>query len=69
MKSKKAKTEKPKSKKAGKKITEKRTKKSAISSVDTGIVLIDDDLEIDAEKELEERRAYLEEARSQETSD
>ena len=69
MKSKKAKTEKPKSKKAGKKITKKRTKKSAISSVDTGIVLIDDDLEIDAEKELEERRAYLEEARSQETSD
>ena len=69
MKSKKDKTEKPKSKKAGKKITKKRTKKSAISSVDTGIVLIDDDLEIDAEKELEERRAYLEEARSQETSD
>ena len=69
MKSKKAKTEKPKSKKAGKKITKKRTKTSAISSVDTGIVLIDDDLEIDAEKELEERRAYLEEARSQETSD
>ena len=69
MKSKKAKTEKPKSKKAGKKITKKRTKKSAISSVDTGIVLIDDDLEIDAEKEMEERRAYLEEARSQETSD
>ena len=69
MKSEKAKTEKPKSKKAEKKITKKRTKKSAISSVDTGIVLIDDDLEIDAEKELEERRAYLEEARSQETSD
>jgi len=69
MKSKKDKTEKPKSKKAGKKITKKRTKKSAIPSVDTGIVLIDDDLEIDAEKELEERRAYLEEARSQETSD
>ena len=69
MKSKKAKTEKPKSKKAEKKITKKRTKKSAIPPVDTGIVLIDDDLEIDAEKELEERRAYLEEARSQETSD
>jgi len=29
----------------------------------------DDDLKIDTEKELEERRAYLEEARSQETSD
>ena len=69
MKSKKAKTAKSKSKKAGKKSTKKRTKKSAIPPVDTGIVLIDDDLEIDAEKELEERRAYLEEARSQETSD
>ena len=69
MKSKKAKTEKPKSKKAGKKITKKRTKKSAIPPVDTGIVLIDDDLEIDTEKELEERRAFLEEARSQDTAD
>ena len=69
MKSEKAKTAKSKSKKAGKKSSKKRTKKSAIPLVDTGIVLIDDDLEIDAEKELEERRAYLEEARSQETSD
>ena len=69
MKSKKAKAEKSKSKKAGKKSAKKRTKKSADLSDDTGIVLIDDDLEIDTEKELEERRAYLEEARSQETSD
>ena len=69
MKSEKAKTVKSKSKKAGKKSSKKRTKKSAIPPVDTGIVLIDDDLEIDAEKELEARRAYLEEARSQETSD
>ena len=67
MKSKKAKTEK--SKKTQKKLTKKKTKKSVESSDDTGIILIDDDLEIDAEKELEERRAYLEEARSQETSD
>ena len=44
-------------------------KKSADLSDDTGIVLIDDDLKIDTEKELEERKAYLEEARSQETSD
>ena len=69
MKAKKAKAEKSKSKKAGKKSTKKKTKKSVESSGDTGIILIDDDLEIDAEKELEERRAYLEEARSQETSD
>jgi len=69
MKSKKAKAEKSKSKNGGKKSTKKRTKKSADLSDDTGIVLIDDDMKIDAEKELEERRAYLEEARSQETSD
>ena len=36
---------------------------------DTGIVLIDDDLNIDEQMELEERKAYLEEARSQESSD
>ena len=69
MKSKKAKAEKSKSKKTGKKSTKKRTKKSADLLDDTGIVLIDDDMKIDAEKELEERKAYLEEARSQETSD
>mgnify|MGYP000442211731 FL=1 len=69
MKAKKAKAEKSKSKKTGKKSTKKRTKKSADLLDDTGIVLIDDDMKIDAEKELEERKAYLEEARSQETSD
>ena len=36
---------------------------------DDGIVVIDDDLKIDTEKELEERRAFLEEARSQDASD
>ena len=36
---------------------------------DTGVVLIDDDLEKDEQMELEERKAYLEEARSQESSD
>ena len=66
MKTKKTKS-KPKS--AGKKSTKKRTKKSSDLPDDPGIVLIDDDLEIDTEKELEERKAYLEEARSQETSD
>ena len=69
MKSKETKAAKSKSKKAGKKSSKKRTKKSAIPPVDTGIVLIDDDLEIDAEKELEERKAFLEEARSQDTTD
>ena len=66
MKSKKAKT---KSMKTGKKSAKKKAKKSADSTDDSGIVLIDDDLEIDTEKELEERKAFLEEARSQDTAD
>ena len=36
---------------------------------DGGIVIVDDDIEIDQEKINEERRAYLEEARSQEATD
>jgi len=37
--------------------------------VDGSIVIVDDDIVIDKEKVNEERRAYLEEARSQEASD
>ena len=48
---------------------EKEQKKTHNELDDPGIVLIEDDLEIDKEKELEERRAYLEEARSQDASD
>jgi len=66
MKSKKSTT---KSTKTGKKSAKKKAKKSADSTDDSGIVLIDDDLEIDTEKELEERKAFLEEARSQDTGD
>lgn len=65
----KSKNTKPKSKKTGKKPAKKKAKKSADSTDDLGIVLIDDDLEIDAEKEMEERKAFLEEARSQDTAD
>ena len=36
---------------------------------DPAIIVIDDDLVVDQEKELEERRAYLEEARSQDSAD
>ena len=66
MKSKKSKT--TKSKKT-KKSSKKKSKKSLNSADDSGIILIDDDLEIDTEKELEERKAYLEEARSQDSGD
>ncbi len=69
MKSKKPKTTKPNSRKTRKKSAKKKTKKPSDSADDTGIVLIDDDLGIDAVKELEERRAYLEEARSQDASE
>ena len=69
MKSKKVKTIKAKPKKSGKKSTKKRAVKSSESADDSGIVLIEDDLKIDTEKELEERRAYLEEARSQDASE
>jgi len=68
LKTKKSKDVKAKSKKTTKKSAKKRSKKS--SNLDeSGIIVIDDDLEIDTEKELEERRAYLEEARSQESGE
>ena len=56
-------------KKIAKKPTKKVSKKKIHSEPDdSGIVIVDDDLSVDRETELEERRAYLEEARSQEAS-
>ena len=69
MKSEKTKAIKPKSKKVKKKSSKKTTKKSSDLMDDPAIIVIDDDLEVDAEKELEERKAFLEEARSQDTAD
>ena len=46
-----------------------KSKKYDEPSGDGGIVIVDDDIVIDKEKINEERRAYLEEARSQEASD
>ena len=68
---------------AEKKVAKKTTKKSKTSSktktknkkvkdepsIDSGIVIVDDDIVIDQDKINEERRAYLEEARSQEATD
>jgi|TARA_B100001750_G_scaffold174228_1_gene142403 uncharacterized protein YacL (UPF0231 family) len=68
VKSKKPKATKSKSKKTEKKSVKKRRKKTSDLD-DSGIVVIEDDLKIDTEKELEERRAYLEEARSQDSGD
>ena len=64
----KAKTTKAKTTKA--KTSKSKSKKSKGEPYgDSGIVIVDDDIEIDQEKINEERRAYLEEARSQEASD
>ncbi len=60
---------KPKSKKNKKKVSKKASKKSTDFVDDPAIIVIDDNLEVDEEKELEERRAYLEEARSQDSGD
>ena len=69
----KVKTKKTKASKTTKskaKSTKSKNKKiKAEPFSDMGIVIVDDDIEIDQEKVNEERRAYLEEARSQETSD
>ena len=62
-------TTKKVAKKTTKKVAKKTTKNKANSEpLDSGIVIVDDDLSVDKESELEERRAYLEEARSQEAS-
>jgi len=46
-----------------------KNKKEQEDDYGDGIAIIDDDLSIDQEKINEERRAYLEEARSQEAVD
>ena len=71
--------EKKDAKKTAKKISAKKStiktkskaknKKIIDEPMSDGIVIVDDDIEIDQEKVNEERRAYLEEARSQEAID
>lgn len=46
----------------------KKSKNSEMIGDDVGIIIIDEDIHIDKDAELEARRAYLEEARSQEAS-
>jgi len=66
----KTKTTKVKSSKTKSKSSKLKNRKSKEESFDdASIVIVDDDIEIDKEKVNEERRAYLEEARSQEASD
>ena len=73
------KTKKKSPKKTTSKKTSKKTKSQAkktkskkskeMASDDSGIVVIEDDLQVDKNAELEARKAYLEEARSQEAFD
>tara|TARA_Y100000310_G_C20095337_1_gene540206 strand:- start:299 stop:526 length:228 start_codon:yes stop_codon:yes gene_type:complete len=73
----KTKTKKPKAKKPSSKSTKPKTKRTSKSKKsrnselfdDGGVIVVDDNLAVDKEKELEERRAFLEEARSQDSSD
>ncbi|MGB9125740.1 MAG: hypothetical protein WCC55_09385 [Nitrosotalea sp.] len=58
------KKESPKSK-----AKEKTKLKEDIVHEDDGIIVVEDDTGLDKEAELEARKAYLEEARSQEASD
>ena len=69
MKDKKTKAVRAKSTKDKKKLSKKTTKKSADLVDDPDIIIIEDNLEVDQEKEMEERKAYLEEARSQDSGD
>jgi len=71
------KTKKSKAKKPSIKSTKAKTKRASKSKKskksesfeDIGVIVVDDNLIVDKEKELEERRAFLEEARSQDSSD
>ena len=71
------KTKKSKAKKSSTKSTKAKTKRASKSKKsknsefleDDGVIVVDDDLTVDKEKELEERRAFLEEARSQDSSE
>jgi len=71
------KTKKSKTKKPSTKSTKAKTKraskskksKNSESFEDIGVIVVDDDLTVDKEKEQEERRAFLEEARSQDSSE
>jgi len=59
---------KPK-KKATVKSTKSKLKQDLVADNDAGIIVVEDDQNMDKDAEMEARRAYLEEARSQEAED
>ncbi len=46
-----------------------KLRRDVVASDDTGIIVVENDSNLDKDAELEARRAYLEEARSQEAED
>jgi hypothetical protein len=61
-------TKTKKTNKTSKKVSKSKKNKNEPSE-NSGIVIVDDDIVIDQDQVNEERRAYLEEARSQEATD
>ena len=61
--------EKKPKKKATVKSTKSKLKQDLVADNDAGIIVVEDDQNTDKDAELEARRAYLEEARSQEAED
>jgi hypothetical protein len=59
--------EKPKKKALAK--PKSKLKQDLVASDDAGIIVVENDSNMDKDAELEARRAYLEEARSQEAED
>ena len=59
--------EKPKKKPPVK--SKSKLKQDLVASDDSGIIVVENDSNLDKDAELEARRAYLEEARSQEAED
>ena len=59
--------EKPKKKAPVK--SKSKLKQDLVASDNNGIIVVENDLNLDKDAELEARRAYLEEARSQEAED
>ena len=58
-----------KSKVTKKSSKKRKPKKVNDNSLDSGIVIVDDDYDVDKSLANEERRAFLEEARSQDAAD
>lgn len=69
MKKEKKKTVEKKPKKKAPVKSKSKLKQDLVAADDAGIIVVEDDQNLDKDAELEARRAYLEEARSQEAED